>query len=241
MTKCDVIQDLIPLYYDDVASEGSRALIDEHIKDCDVCREMLSNMKDSSKIKSLDINNIDIKALRKIKRKIIKRIIIISSSVIFGTLILVWMMFTWGIPTPHNIENIVVHPVDTVVPYEGGVWNETPIIDIRNYYDRVALMQIGDELFVSSVHTFYTRFIRQEASTHLRFMGHPDNKSLTIMGLMPDNITQRIEVGEDIVRIYFMNANYNKLFSLSQDNTESEALQNELEKAKRNAVLLWER
>jgi predicted anti-sigma-YlaC factor YlaD len=41
MAKCDVIQDLIPLYYDEVASEGSRSLIDEHITNCVVCAEVL--------------------------------------------------------------------------------------------------------------------------------------------------------------------------------------------------------
>jgi len=37
--KCEVIRDLLPLYVDGVASEESRALIEEHLKTCEGCRE----------------------------------------------------------------------------------------------------------------------------------------------------------------------------------------------------------
>ena len=42
---CDVIRDLLPLYCDDVASEESRALVEEHLKVCGTCAGMLKKMK----------------------------------------------------------------------------------------------------------------------------------------------------------------------------------------------------
>lgn len=38
---CEVVQDLLPLYYDGVCSAGSRALVEGHLKDCDVCGGIL--------------------------------------------------------------------------------------------------------------------------------------------------------------------------------------------------------
>ena len=36
--KCAVINDLLPLYVDDVLSKESRELIEEHIRECESCR-----------------------------------------------------------------------------------------------------------------------------------------------------------------------------------------------------------
>lgn len=40
-SMCGVIRDLIPLYLDDALSEGSRALIDDHLRECESCRRFL--------------------------------------------------------------------------------------------------------------------------------------------------------------------------------------------------------
>ena len=36
---CKVIQDLLPLYHDGVASPDTAALVEEHLKDCEACQE----------------------------------------------------------------------------------------------------------------------------------------------------------------------------------------------------------
>lgn len=42
--SCNVIQDLLPLYMDQVVSEDSRILVEEHLKECQKCRTCLSEM-----------------------------------------------------------------------------------------------------------------------------------------------------------------------------------------------------
>lgn len=44
MNYCDVIQDLLPLYADEACSEASRGLVEEHLKECAVCREMAEEL-----------------------------------------------------------------------------------------------------------------------------------------------------------------------------------------------------
>lgn len=45
IVKCDVIQDLLPLYAEDLVSEGSRVLIEEHVQQCEVCKQILEKTK----------------------------------------------------------------------------------------------------------------------------------------------------------------------------------------------------
>ena len=40
-TECEVIRDLLPLYTDGACSERSRDLVEEHLRDCPDCRQML--------------------------------------------------------------------------------------------------------------------------------------------------------------------------------------------------------
>ena len=86
MKICDVVQDLIPLYCDEVASESSREMVDEHIKDCAVCQELLAQMKDDDKLTTLSVDNIEINALRKMKRKITKKTAVITIFAVAFTL-----------------------------------------------------------------------------------------------------------------------------------------------------------
>ena len=43
--SCEVARDLLPLYCDDVCSQESRILIDEHLKNCSDCDALLKKMK----------------------------------------------------------------------------------------------------------------------------------------------------------------------------------------------------
>ncbi|MBE6996385.1 MAG: hypothetical protein E7429_06670 [Ruminococcaceae bacterium] len=42
--NCDIIQDLLPLYYDGVCSAGSRKAVEEHLESCEDCRGLLADL-----------------------------------------------------------------------------------------------------------------------------------------------------------------------------------------------------
>lgn len=68
--KCEVIQDLLQLYVDDLSSEESNELIDEHLKNCKNCREFLSALRE----KEPTIDNSDIQIDNSIEKKLMKNI-----------------------------------------------------------------------------------------------------------------------------------------------------------------------
>ena len=43
--SCEIIKDLLPLYLDGVCSNDSKAAIDEHLADCDICKSELQAMQ----------------------------------------------------------------------------------------------------------------------------------------------------------------------------------------------------
>jgi len=45
-TDCNIIRDLLPLYADDVCSDESRAMVDEHLSECPECSEELKRIRE---------------------------------------------------------------------------------------------------------------------------------------------------------------------------------------------------
>ena len=64
--SCKVIEDMLPMYYDKVCSEESVALIEEHLKDCPHCSQMLLDLHVDIDIPKKKVD--DIKPLKKIQK-----------------------------------------------------------------------------------------------------------------------------------------------------------------------------
>ena len=47
MKTCDIVTDLLPLYYDDVCNESSKNLVEEHLAECENCQSLLAKMEDN--------------------------------------------------------------------------------------------------------------------------------------------------------------------------------------------------
>lgn len=79
---CDVILDLIPLVKDEVASEASISLVNEHLKICENCRNEFETFK-SYNVKDADIK--DEKIISAIKRSLfISQFVVLIAGAIFG-------------------------------------------------------------------------------------------------------------------------------------------------------------
>lgn len=66
---CNIINDLLPLYIDDVLSDESRQLVEEHLADCPSCQGMLEIMN-----KSLELEeDRDVTPFKRLRRKLIMR------------------------------------------------------------------------------------------------------------------------------------------------------------------------
>lgn len=83
-TTCEMINDLLPLYTDNVCSEDSRVIVAEHIASCDKCRGQLEKM---SRHLDVDPEN-DIAVIKRIKHRIaVERFAITSAIVLFVVIV----------------------------------------------------------------------------------------------------------------------------------------------------------
>jgi hypothetical protein len=73
---CNIIRDLMPAYVDGTLSEDSRALVDEHLGECEECREYLAELQLPAAEKSAGTKE---KAafLKAVRRKLLRRNVVI--------------------------------------------------------------------------------------------------------------------------------------------------------------------
>ena len=68
-TSCEVIRDLLPLYYDGVCSNESRTLVDEHLVVCDGCKAELEAMDDVLPAQTAGRNLKEAEAVQKLAKR----------------------------------------------------------------------------------------------------------------------------------------------------------------------------
>lgn len=93
MTKtneCDIVQDLIPLYIDNVASEASEKLIVSHVETCSECKDFLEEMRNPLVLPvAVEERMKERKAFEGLKKAINKKV---WRSIIISTLCVVLLM-----------------------------------------------------------------------------------------------------------------------------------------------------
>jgi len=103
--SCEIVKDLLPLYHDNVCSSESRALIEEHLDECQSCADLLNSISDEL---AHPVNVIDetkpLKAFQAIVKKIkIKSLLIgvVISFIAFLVIITIISFLTqprWTVP-----------------------------------------------------------------------------------------------------------------------------------------------
>lgn len=67
--SCEIIKDLLPLYLDGVCSNDSKALIEEHLAECDSCKAELQAMKGELFMNDKEQNLKEAEAVKKLSRR----------------------------------------------------------------------------------------------------------------------------------------------------------------------------
>ena len=109
--KCNVIKDILPLYIENIASEDTRVLIEEHVDECADCKKELEEMKFPRNI-PIDINT---NVIKKVKNKLFRekfKAIIFSIVLTSIFLILAINYLTQPIYIPYSKDVVSVRESD---------------------------------------------------------------------------------------------------------------------------------
>ena len=82
--KCTIIQDVLPLYIDEVVSQDTKEMVDEHLQHCEKCQKEYESMKRELYIPAENKASI----IKNISKKWRKKKVIISFASIFATAII---------------------------------------------------------------------------------------------------------------------------------------------------------
>ena len=90
--ECDIVKDLIFSYKDGVLSKTSKEFVEEHLKTCESCNNTLEEIKQEEKEIKQDK---EIDAFKGVRKKITKKNIIISISLIILLIIIVFSLLVF--------------------------------------------------------------------------------------------------------------------------------------------------
>ena len=89
--SCNIIRDLLPLYAEDLASEDTRALVDEHLRECEDCTNVLNEMKKSSPVPVEAAPE----SLNKVKKTIRRRRVVSVMAAVLTVITIASFVFTY--------------------------------------------------------------------------------------------------------------------------------------------------
>ncbi|MBO5088394.1 MAG: zf-HC2 domain-containing protein [Lachnospiraceae bacterium] len=113
--NCNIANDLIPLYIDDVISKDSKEMLEEHIIKCKQCQQTIEKMKQD--IPMVEERNIN--PFKKIRKKLVVRSIIIALLLILILGFWVFCQMTW-LPV-HYVGETLMNDME-VLDTEDGLY-----------------------------------------------------------------------------------------------------------------------
>ena len=89
--SCDIIRDLLPLYAEDLVSEDSRRLVDEHLCTCDPCTKQLGILKKAAQIPI----EVETKSLERVENTIRRRRVLTVATALMTVVAIVVTVITY--------------------------------------------------------------------------------------------------------------------------------------------------
>lgn len=167
--SCNIIKDLLPLYVENIVSNESKVLVEEHLKSCTECQAKLQKMQQPVKL-SVDKDMNELKALKKLWNRGKLRIAIITSVsliLLFTCLILLYFV---ELPVKYSDAKITV--------------TEEPLHDIDGFFLQVkgsgiGIIEVDNGSFSSEKSTLHYKVVwtspmRNLISGHSQEIGIPE-------------------------------------------------------------------
>lgn len=222
-TECNIIKDLLPLYVDGVVSEESKKLVDEHLQDCETCKQEYEKAKENI---VMQVNN-DMKPLKRIKKKIIWKQVFAGaiSTILVLTILFVGAYFVTDFGIPVDYEDIR----DKIVIEEkedGNVKISVPMDISGNHARYVVVNKDLNKGIVEIAYYIYTEQTIWEKYFSNENIGYLYNSE----GTHSYGTENGIEYEDVVVAVYYQHFNYDKKADLDKRFVPTE-----------DPVLIWEK
>lgn len=230
--KCEIIQDLLPLYYDNVCSEDSRILIDEHLKECNDCSDYLKilDYKESEEKMNINIEEAKVNSLKHLKKQLFRKNLKVS----IISIIIVLIILGIGYPLIFKVEQPISYKQD-LVGIENIDDNNTKFTFLGDDFYRCHILQRtininGEEKNILMF--YYTNTLWRKLMPEKQYVIGSSNyfeEKDEITGWAEDN-WENIYTTEVIDEVYYYVGNYKSLYNGTKINDILD-----------DALLLWKK
>ena len=207
---CNVIKDLLELYSDDVVSEDTKALVEDHLSSCTMCNEKLAQIRQNLSIPA----EVSAEPIKQIKRKIKKKNIVVSvisiaivASILLGGFIFL-TQYEVAIPFEkthiYNVEQadndweLLIHFMDNIESYA--------VLNSVNYDDATMEIYIHFKDTISrryfSNHNNVSKYLSVPAYEGMSIELFPNHEELDITIDTHDTLPGEF-VRVETVRVYY--------------------------------------
>ncbi len=105
--SCDIIRDLLPLYAEDMVSQASREMVDEHLCGCEECVKELGRLKKAEKVPA----EIETQALKRLGKAIRRRRLLTAAAAVMTVLApavtgIIFMMTPFHLTAEEAVEGV---------------------------------------------------------------------------------------------------------------------------------------
>lgn len=148
--SCKVIEDILPMYYDGICSEESAALVEEHLKDCPYCSQMLSDLHADITVPKKKMD--DMKLLKKIQKSYKKMrlgwlLAILCILVLIPIALLIGVWRFW----PQSFSDLITVDETSIISFSvhgmlDRLENGQPVIDMYHIDDTDQQNNTPDEI-----------------------------------------------------------------------------------------------
>lgn len=221
MIKCEMMQDLLPLYCDKVCSAETHRAVEEHLASCPDCRSRLEQMEEQSRPVALSPGeDVKVRVLQGTKKRFSRRrrrsVLITVAAMLVLSLVLIGAA---DVERPVEYRDGLVTgglAVDEVIDlyYHGGNYSSF------NGFSREVSGR--EAVFLCFNQTLKSNALPPLGEGHIA-IGNT---------LLTDHETISYRVSRNIDAVYYLVGDYVRLPALDEA---------EFEKELKNAVLLWER
>ncbi|MDD6043323.1 MAG: zf-HC2 domain-containing protein [Eubacteriaceae bacterium] len=235
---CDIIKDLLPSYVDELLTEDSRKMVEEHLAECTSCRSYYDALKGADNIpaeeaEALEEARLDeLKPLKKIKKKMNHRMVIASVVSVICAIVILFGVY------------VLLFDRDFYTPYEdaGITVTESGKIHIENDFSNKAEYDFADEhvKFFFVTDTFITQRTKRDQNEIETY----EDDFAQIEETIEENVAgELVRTSHYFDEVYYPSKEYAEKL---QDGDFMGSITKEekmtfLEEMKAASVLLWER
>lgn len=179
--SCDIIKDILPLYIDDVVSDDTKNMVEEHLQSCEECRkEVLLLGKDIVVPIAVEAQRAEVKVLKRLKKHYKnKKIITVVLSVILAIGILNGIYAALVLPEnviPYDASKIKIEELGDKIyasyygnDFDGSVGLNPTLMEVDGEKKNVAIFY-----FYESPWSKLTARFKKEQEKNMEFIGNRD-------------------------------------------------------------------